>query len=87
MISSFWVLNCTMHLNWAGGTLSNGDMNNTSLTFLPFISLTYDKEGSFSFASSYFSSLFTWIINSVIIDHNSYGFGIKGTFGYLFQLI
>ena len=58
-------------------------MCDSSLTLLPLSSLTYNKEGSVSFVSSHFSSLFTWIVCSAIIDNNSYEFGVRGTFDYL----
>ena len=47
-------------------------MCDSSLILLALSSLTYNKEGSVSFAFGHFSSLFTWIDCSANIDTNSY---------------
>ena len=58
---TFGVLDCTMHMSLGlVKACPNGDVCYSSLTLLPLRSLTYNKEGSVSFMSSCFSSLFTW---------------------------
>ena len=69
-----------MPMSWVWGRLTNGGMCDSSLTLLPLSFLTYNKEESVSFASSHFSSLFTWIVCSVIIDDKSYEFGARDVF-------
>ena len=50
----------TLHIYWAwGGYLIEG-VCNSSLTFLPLSSLTFNGEGSGSFSSNHFDSLTTW---------------------------
>ena len=68
VISGFWILGYTMHMGWACGRLSNGGCD-LSLTFLPLSSLTYNKEGSVSVASSLFNSLFMWFVCFSILGH------------------
>ena len=49
-----------MYIYWALGLLSYVGVCNSSLTFLPLSSLTFNEEGSGSFASNHFNSLTTW---------------------------
>ena len=57
----------------------------SSLLLLPLNPITYNQEGLVSFASSHFSSLFTWVFCFAILDTNIHGFGVRGTFDYLFK--
>ena len=62
-----------------------GSMCDSSLTLLVLSSITYNKNDSVSFGSSYFSSLFTCIVYSGIFYTNSYTFGVRDAFNILFK--
>ena len=61
----FWTAPCTC-IEPVGGCLMEG-MCNSALTLLPLSSLTFNEEGSGSFASNHFSSLVTWLFSSAIM--------------------